>query len=384
MKKVKKRFIFSIILLIMMPFLFGCGRGIVIRHKKTVGNIKIGTVNGEWQIIGLKDYNVDDIIIPDDIGYSKISKYAFSSDKIPSGKKYRNISLGTSVKEYSYLPQCTNFYYSDTLENYLKNDHNNSLLYMGYNIYFIDQDGEELFDNKKYTMLSEYLIIPSGVKRIPDYSFYHLQKKFKEIVFNDEIEEIGKNAFEKSIGKDGKINFGKDLKIIDEWAFWRCEFETLEFPTNLIEIKEMAFEDCVNLTSVTFNNNLEVIGTGAFSGCSRLKIEILPEGIKECIGGFSNRNSDYLVIPKNIKKMDVYLVMGKDETLEKKYVAYYKGTEEEFSKITLYKKENVKIANFVEADLVDKSNVCFYSETMPSSNPEKYWHYENGEIKKWQ
>ena len=70
-----------------------------------------------------------------------------------------------------------------------------------------------------------------------------------------------------------KVTFGKGLQFIGERAF--CDNTSLVevdlSATNISTIGDFAFYGCSSLSTLKLNDNLETIGTGAFFGCSSLK-----------------------------------------------------------------------------------------------------------------
>ncbi len=65
--------------------------------------------------------------------------------------------------------------------------------------------------------------------------------------------------------KDVKYpHFHKNTKVIVENAFKESKVRILKFPKNLVEIKERAFMQCVDIKKIKFSKNLHVIGSEAF------------------------------------------------------------------------------------------------------------------------
>ena len=83
------------------------------------------------------------------------------------------------------------------------------------------------------------------------------------------------------------------------------------------EINLYAFEDCVNLTSITLPSTLTTIGDYAFQGCARLTSIIIPEGVNE-INTRAFSDCYALAIVYNNSSLEI----TKGET-EHGWVAYY-------------------------------------------------------------
>lgn len=72
----------------------------------------------------------------------------------------------------------------------------------------------------------------------------------------------------------------------------------------VINIKENAFQNCLQIISVSIPGSIEVIETGVFQGCNKLTKVTLAEGIEK-IGAlsFSGCSIDNIVIPNTIKEI---------------------------------------------------------------------------------
>lgn len=62
--------------------------------------------------------------------------------------------------------------------------------------------------------------------------------------------------------------------IPNNWLADNKNVASVVFADNVTEIKQYAFNACSNLTSVTFNNNLQIIGMGAFISCNLSTVDI--------------------------------------------------------------------------------------------------------------
>jgi len=67
------------------------------------------------------------------------------------------------------------------------------------------------------------------------------------------------------------------VRIIKEYAFWRCKFlERVTIPDTVTRIEQYAFHDCHSLRFMRLPTNLEFIGDGAFRDCKSLEAAFLP------------------------------------------------------------------------------------------------------------
>lgn len=140
--------------------------------------------------------------------------------------------------------------------------------------------------------------IPASVASIGE--SFSGNNNLTEIVFenNSNIGELCDNAFSDCVNLQ-KISFGEDsaLSQIGDSAFYGCKSLTsITIPDNVTTIGTNAFANCNGLVTVSFKNdsNLVIIGDRAFLGCSSLTNVILPEGVAE-IGDFAFDSCDHLL-----------------------------------------------------------------------------------------
>ena len=91
------------------------------------------------------------------------------------------------------------------------------------------------------TAANEDCSINAGTLKIPDAYFSSGFSDLKIITFNNDLTEIGEQAFKST------------------------QLATVAFPTTLKKIGIMAFQSITSLTSITLNEGLEEIGDDAFS-----------------------------------------------------------------------------------------------------------------------
>lgn len=99
----------------------------------------------------------------------------------------------------------------------------------------------------------EKLIFGSGITKIPT-CFAHGASNLREVIFSNNLESIGHNAFSKT------------------------RLKKLILPPNLKEIGHFAFYDCSELSEITFPESLEYLGFKAFIGCRSLQGNIHFQG----------------------------------------------------------------------------------------------------------
>ena len=95
--------------------------------------------------------------------------------------------------------------------------------------------------------------------------------EIKEVIVEEGIEHIGKNAFFGFTVAD-KVTLPTTLRTIGENAFSNCiSLESITIPNSVTTIGENAFYNCSSLTSVTIPNSVTTIGNIAFAECSSLE-----------------------------------------------------------------------------------------------------------------
>ncbi len=155
--------------------------------------------------------------------------------------------------------------------------------------------GKGFFDFK-YTKLKS-IVFKDTVKNIPSEIFSHCNY-LKKVFIGKNVESIGNNAFlncinltdieyetESSInnikliglyafsftGIDNIIN-SNQITTIKHGTYYACKnIKTLDIPSNIFIIEQLAFSYCIELKSLRFNNGIKEIGNSAFSGCNNLE-----------------------------------------------------------------------------------------------------------------
>ena len=225
---------------------------------------------------------VDDLIVP--YGVEEIGYGAF---------------VNVTVKNTIYLPKSITklggciFSFSNTNNPY---------------VYAKNEDG-----TKDESVLMAYtsndyqdeIVLPSSIKQIRENAFYG--RNIKHVVFNDELEEIGENAFSNmyylddvmlpsSLKRIGKYAFASNtsfrnlvlndgLEEIGEWAFYGNKFHSISIPSSVKKIEDYAFyTDYVNdeddTISITLKEGLLEIGNNAFYTMARLEEISIPASVR--------------------------------------------------------------------------------------------------------
>ena len=129
--------------------------------------------------------------------------------------------------------------------------------------------------------------IPNTLRRIGCGAFECLEEPINaDIVFPEEMESIGSNAFSCSL-KAGSLKIPNKIKEIGTCTFLFCEFTGhLILPDGLISIGDRAFDDCGFSGELIIPESVVRIGNSAFSGCSFSHIPVLPKNI-QMVGSYA-------------------------------------------------------------------------------------------------
>lgn len=144
-----------------------------------------------------------------------------------------------------------------------------------------------------------------------EYSFDE-NKTLKKVVFPKKLKKIPDSMFYQCINLSD-IMWPEDLEIIGTkdsgflGAFEKTGVKEIKFPQTLKEIGVNSFSDCCKLTSVTFQDNIEIIHSSAFMNTS-IKTFILPDSLKEIgYAAFKNcKELESITIGNGIEFIDDY------------------------------------------------------------------------------
>jgi hypothetical protein len=140
------------------------------------------------------------------------------------------------------------------------------------------------------------------------------------------------------------------------------------------EVYPVAFYNNLNISSITFGENVQKIGKQAFNFCYKLRKIVIGDGVTEIGEKAFNRCSilNMVVLGANVNTIGSE-AFDLCELLPSGNV-YYRGNAADFSKIE-FADGNTKL---------EEAMRYYYSETQPQNNG-KYWYYdENGKMKLWE
>lgn len=85
------------------------------------------------------------------------------------------------------------------------------------------------------------------------------------------------------------IKFDGEVTRVGEMAFWEClSITSVALPDSVTQIKYSAFKGCVNLTTISLGNGVTTIGSRAFYDCVSLADIVLPDSVTTIKSGAFN------------------------------------------------------------------------------------------------
>ncbi len=210
--------------------------------------------------------------------------------------------------------------------------------------------------------------IGKGVEKIEKKAFLGCTA-LESIAIPDNVTQMGSNVFEQCVNLK-EVSFGAGITSIPDYTFYYCEnIGHIVLPDTVETVEDWAFALC-GIQEITFGSGVTTIGENAFSECTNLKSVTLPEGLtalKRWAFNGCTRLETVFYNGRNALAFDHYTL---NECMGLKGV---------FTENTFGYWVNHDMLKFVE--LVD---IYFYSETEPTDDDLKYWHYVDGEIAVWE
>ena len=97
---------------------------------------------------------------------------------------------------------------------------------------------------------------------------YSLNGFHNQLVSNDYIDGVGILTFE------------QDVDVIGSWAFYDCDnLISITLPETVLSVGHTAFSGCTNLTNIILPDGVAAIGSWAFGECENLITITLPKGL---------------------------------------------------------------------------------------------------------
>ena len=156
-------------------------------------------------------------------------------------------------------------------------------VYIGRDINYVENTNYSFEANPQYYGYSAFynqpklakITISPSVTKIAPYLFY----KNAAITITElpKVKEIGRSAFEEC-SKLTTLNLGQALETVGDCAFQNCTNVTkLTFPDATTEIGSRAFAYCSSVTEITVGQGLKSVGDYSFVDCGSFTALVLPD-----------------------------------------------------------------------------------------------------------
>lgn len=162
----------------------------------------------------------------------------------------------------------------------------------------VDEVGYGLFLYCENLETVKFLAVPAD-KTLPSHTFCQCGK-LKKIELSESITHVSTNCFNGcSLLTDYTVF--QNVIGISNGAFEYCGFETIDL-SNVTSIESNAFSNCANLVNVTLPQSMTILPNSLFSGCKSLKQITLLDNLEE-IGSsaFSNTSLESIILPEGLK-----------------------------------------------------------------------------------
>lgn len=110
------------------------------------------------------------------------------------------------------------------------------------------------------------LELPGSINSIGDFAFNQCFGFMGELNIPDGVITIGRYAFQECSGFSGNLKLPNSLKTVGLWAFYNCSGlqGAVTIPNSVTTIDGWTFYNCNGITSLTFGENLQSLGSYAF------------------------------------------------------------------------------------------------------------------------
>jgi len=234
--------------------------------------------------------------------------YSYEDEEYFSGK-YKTYSNKVVVSDIIYENE--EFDLGEQEITFLKKKFSDSYLYPSTDNIQIDE-GTTYIDKMAFYGQNEILNIniPSSVTEIKKYAFGEMSAN---IIFNEDINltTIRRSAFREYLGTN--IVIPNSVTTIEEFAFQNCiNLQSITLPINLNSISDMAFYGLTSLQSIIIPSEVTHIGKLAFHRGLGLTEVILPNNlvsIDEYAFSFCD-SLESIIIPESVTSMGANVFRG--------------------------------------------------------------------------
>ncbi len=244
-----KKIIINLFLIISLSFiLFGCG-------DKELKDFKYIKKNNEITITGVKNYEKEELIIPE--GVTSIDDVAF----LKCEGKLLALTIPKSLK--SIYNKAFNgagrpaVYYNGTLSDYLNIEIKYTASYYGpeyrgnalwcWQLYTYNENGKFEKNGKKYDFINKMFTkfeFPDGLEKIGNMQLkgFDFRELTDTLVIPNSVKHIGDYAFFKSRFNQSNLMIPSSVTSIGKCAFRATFIESVTIPKSVTSIGEYAFD----------------------------------------------------------------------------------------------------------------------------------------------
>ena len=230
------------------------------------------------------------------------------------------------------------------------------------------------------------IIIPDSVTSIGSYAFGGCSS-LTSITIPDSVTSIGLGAFEDCsnltsitvpfVGatKDGSSNTFFGYIFGASYYSKNSSYVPSSLKTVIVtggnSIGSDAFSGCGSLTSVTIGDSVTSIGSGAFYSCSSLT--------SVTIGGSVTSIDKYAFY--YCRSLTSVTIGDSVTSIGSSAFGYYNSLTYVYYSGSVAEWKNISIGS--DNSFLTNATRYYYSETQPTDNTYKYWHYVDGVLTKW-
>ena len=156
---------------------------------------------------------------------------------------------------------------------------------------------EKWFEPFEYCKNLTTLTIGENVTMSPDYAFWRMKGKIKEVVIPNSVKTIGCYAFEQT-GIESLI-LGNSVTTIGKYAFEGCGIKSLSLGNSVTTIEDGAFYDN-DISSVSIPNSVRTIGRSAFYYCGIKSLSLGNSVTTIGRGAFMSNDISSVTIPNSV------------------------------------------------------------------------------------
>ena len=244
----------------------------------------------------------DIVYIPE--GITRVDSDAFADFYV--GKRIRAVyfpstlkSLDDKVLDYGdyHFNQLDVYFVIDDIESFCNLKGRKNLSYHYLKIHLVNKNYKEL----------KSVVIPGSISIIPDFCFYKCQF-IESLIIPSNVSEIGQSAFDDCLSLR-VLKIANGPANIRDCAFRNCEsLKAISIPSSVVKIGVSAFLSCVSLKTVGLAYGITSIGESAFKCCSSLETINFPDSITE-IGAHAFEQCQALtcaLLPPNLRYIESY------------------------------------------------------------------------------